>query len=995
MNGNKELLILDDKAHSYARIYSSLIKEQYQRKRANAAIMSLFALASFLKKFADVKVQNSMTMYRTPFLCEQFEIADFYVNNYHIDVRITNDDNFVLIPSVHYENSIVPDFYAVISVDILLKKAELTGFINTSQINPEPLDSRYYKVNTQNLTSLNEFLEFVKEPKEQIFDEKAHDIFHEKYLSLIDNEIGSQGKIELLKHMFSCPDCRTEFCCFTGFEMVSCHAADYPEIFNDQTLYIIGADAAENENYKGKEETIYFDDDNNTQDNFTDSNTDEISKNYVSKPLDAKTSSILDTDNFIQDETKMDFVPDIPNSEQKNNTENIEKNPREDDLLDELFSDNKSGNIELIHDDYIKEDTEIIEEGSEKNSEHQNKTEATEENVQKIITDYDEHGNPIYSYITGTDGTGNINKKENDLNEKEQKLTENNSVQNNEELYEETLKEETSSQTDSLDELDILDQMFIDGALERETREQEEISYSTMPVNNNTNAQEQEKSPEPNQENTLTQKIKNEDITSEIDTTDELKPITEENTNDNSILASIEADSDNIKESEYKTEQNNKYDEYTDSSESTANNELSENYPEIEKSPDAINENLNDFEGNKIEEECPSKFCDKECERNLEAVTLKDEQPYGSVDATKGCDTELDENKDLTSSENDFEEHKITDIENDNTNNDNNENNSINNYEEDNEYNEEEDEDDEEDDDDEDDEEDDDDEDEEDDDDEEGDDEMNDENSKKSSFKNILIIIGIIAALLIISGISAFFFIKNKDTFNIGTFNADKEIEQDEIISTQENDLFDTQKNENDIIIPQDDTEINDDIEIGTVPIKTIPLKSYNTETDKNSSGKASDTNIEIPFDTQESVNKYKSPQNNSDINKAITKALSSGRNLITLRGVNWKCEAELFSDRAFKKYLQNVDNKLKQNLKNNIMAVTEIPPKNQVTAKFAIDNNRNLRKVIITQSSGSEEVDEIVLQSINETFEGEKSPILTDSPLKAAMYFFAVVINL
>ena len=61
----------------------------------------------------------------------------------------------------------------------------------------------------------------------------------------------------------------------------------------------------------------------------------------------------------------------------------------------------------------------------------------------------------------------------------------------------------------------------------------------------------------------------------------------------------------------------------------------------------------------------------------------------------------------------------------------------------------------------------------------------------------------------------------------------------------------------------------------------------------------------------------------------------------------------------------------------------------------MAVDNNGNLLKTVISDSSGSEQIDNIVLQSINETFQGEKSPILTDSPLKSDKYYLKVIIKL
>ena len=74
---------------------------------------------------------------------------------------------------------------------------------------------------------------------------------------------------------------------------------------------------------------------------------------------------------------------------------------------------------------------------------------------------------------------------------------------------------------------------------------------------------------------------------------------------------------------------------------------------------------------------------------------------------------------------------------------------------------------------------------------------------------------------------------------------------------------------------------------------------------------------------------------------------------------------------------------------------MSESPTNNTITVKMAVDNDGNLNRVAISESSGSEQVDNIVLQSINETFEGEKSPILNDSPQRADVYYLKVVIKL
>ena len=102
-----------------------------------------------------------------------------------------------------------------------------------------------------------------------------------------------------------------------------------------------------------------------------------------------------------------------------------------------------------------------------------------------------------------------------------------------------------------------------------------------------------------------------------------------------------------------------------------------------------------------------------------------------------------------------------------------------------------------------------------------------------------------------------------------------------------------------------------------------------------------------------------------------------------------------MYTDVVFKSYMQELDGILKLNLKKNILDVTENPAATEITAKMAIDKNGGLSKVLLETSSGSQQLDNVVLQSINETFEGQKSQNLSDSTLKQDMYYLKVVIKL
>ena len=198
---NKIELKIDEKAYGYAKIYSSLLKEEYQRKRSYASLTALYALVNLLET-TDLNIQKSMTLFRNPMINEQYEISDVYVNDFHIEVRVLIEGTAVLLPKVHFDNNIVPDFYAVIKVDTELKHAELMGFIDTANIEKEAFDYYYYASPLDKLISYNEFIKKVKTPKKLKFIPEEHEVFQNSYLSLTDNEIDKTLKNIILNLLF-------------------------------------------------------------------------------------------------------------------------------------------------------------------------------------------------------------------------------------------------------------------------------------------------------------------------------------------------------------------------------------------------------------------------------------------------------------------------------------------------------------------------------------------------------------------------------------------------------------------------------------------------------------------------------------------------------------------------------------------------------------------------------------------------------------------------
>ena len=800
-------LNIDDKAIGYAKIYASLLTDEFQRKRAYASIAALYSLINLLEK-TDNNVQKSMTLFRNPDLNEKYEINDVYVNNWHIDVRVVTDGTGFLVPRCHFDNDLEPDFYAVIKVDKELKTSELLGFADTALLTKEAYDYHYYSVDFNSLISFDKFIEKINNPKITNFAEQEHELFRDNYLSLIDGEIDEQLKNRLIKHLFECPECRTEFCCFTGFEMVSCNIGKYPDMIDDHTLKIVGAQAVDDEKYIGKEEVINISDDGD------DNLPDEAPK---------------------QDETVSDLLDELFNDEEEPVQDNlsaekdIELNPNLNSADLELLSDDGSEGLEML-DEYKEDKTEnleVIENENIDNLDNSNEdlvinsddkeddinitdnndsnieilsenNEQTDDNVQKVIMDYDENGEPVYSYIT------NIPPED----------------------------EKNADFDVELSDDDILNSTF-------ETYPQ----YNEMDVDLST--------------------IKNESSRIEYAQNDE-----------------NESQSENVE-------------------------------PPVDDIDDvtAVDENIQTDENDNDETQSVENYSENYSETK-EPVEMDSEetQEYNTESETEYSEEEDDGEEELPE---DYEEYSA--------------------------------------------------------------------DKPKSNNKLLPVLILVIA--LIGAGVGGFALLKNKSSNNV----AQSDVQEETPIQEENNDMFEQPENagmEN----PQNNPEnINQNAD------NTAPA------IDNNQQEMPSRGTIEVPQTpnqlTESDLLKNQRPAT-SDVNQAMTNAFA-GSNNISVRGVNWLCSPQLFTNGEFKNYLQKLDNVLKLNLRKNILDVVETPQNNSVEVKLAVDNNGNLSRYMVSQSSGSQRIDDVVLQSIKETFEGEKSPILTNGDLKSDMYYLKVVIKL
>lgn len=118
-------------------------------------------------------------------------------------------------------------------------------------------------------------------------------------------------------------------------------------------------------------------------------------------------------------------------------------------------------------------------------------------------------------------------------------------------------------------------------------------------------------------------------------------------------------------------------------------------------------------------------------------------------------------------------------------------------------------------------------------------------------------------------------------------------------------------------------------------------------------------------------------PQANvsKDMNKAVSDAFLSEPVSASISKVAWEVPEDLAYNDGFRKYLQIAGKNLKLNLQNHLLLATEMAYSNKVVVDLTINKDGSLSTSNIVTSSGSKQIDKIVLQSVKETLTYLKIP--------------------
>lgn len=175
--------------------------------------------------------------------------------------------------------------------------------------------------------------------------------------------------------------------------------------------------------------------------------------------------------------------------------------------------------------------------------------------------------------------------------------------------------------------------------------------------------------------------------------------------------------------------------------------------------------------------------------------------------------------------------------------------------------------------------------------------------------------------------------------------------------------------------VPQPNAPITADAQS---PQAGIPDGSDITQANGLTTGPGQDPSAQQSQDfigqtTDSSIPQATSPTR--DMGKAVSEAFMSEPVNASVSKIAWEVPEELAYNDTFRQYLQTVGRNLKLSLQNDLLLASEMAYSNKVVLDLKIGRDGTVQSANTVVSSGSKQIDQIVLQSVKDTLKYLKMP--------------------
>lgn len=306
-----DIININDEQAYNAKLSASALSEPRIRKRGMIDMLGISCAVNYLyaKRF---RIDTKRSVYKIPFLFEEFKITDIYYGNYRIDVITLFREKTIKIPKIHVDMDILPNFYFVVQIGSKIKEAKMIGFIDAKNILACSHDSKFYYPTLDMIFDINRFISLTKNsiPSKTLLGK--HIDCMGLFLKFIDNDLSSVYKRQLIQHLMNCDSCRARFIDVIEFEKLANNIRHYPDLIRKNeaktTVENVSIDLSQKSKFVNFEQSL-----NNIEIKEPKQNTekDEGLLDVDDKPKNTEGQKtvqmfdIIDKDNIKQNSTKV------------------------------------------------------------------------------------------------------------------------------------------------------------------------------------------------------------------------------------------------------------------------------------------------------------------------------------------------------------------------------------------------------------------------------------------------------------------------------------------------------------------------------------------------------------------------------------------------------------------------------------------------------------------------------------------------------------------
>lgn len=354
---NDNFLIEDSDLELTKKICNN-IEDSNTRNRAVANVLA----ADIAKKyFTEIDIDTDSGLHKIPFVLNKLDIADIYVKDSYIDVRIYFEDNELFVPKDHFDRGLLPVAYMFIKLNSELSGGTVSGFILPATINTNSTSNGYYKISEESLVS---YYDVEAQIVSSYFDEVPED-FDIQVFDYLDGKLDNEN--DFYKVLLKSRYCRNQLKNTASAQSILKNVSITNQQNNNLSL----------ESDSEPMETPLFDEDNLdgneltldvSSDNILEPMIEDESDNLNFEPLeeDSLTSfeveiPIEDSDVHIDEFTNnIDSLEEAPELELSVDSDNL---PQEDNLITNTVDNDFANDLSEEKDnvEFVEENEEILE----------------------------------------------------------------------------------------------------------------------------------------------------------------------------------------------------------------------------------------------------------------------------------------------------------------------------------------------------------------------------------------------------------------------------------------------------------------------------------------------------------------------------------------------------------------------------------------------------------------------------------------------------------